>query len=324
MSTRNEIYRFDFTIDAEQITVTDAIKFLNLYCKKWVFQEEKADTGWLHYQGRISLIKKKRLQCLIKMKMFGDVEKPIHWSATMIETKGFDYVMKENSRINGPWKDSDKPKYIPRQYRGKMERLRPFQKFIVETAYHFDDRIINVLIQPEGDIGKSQIASLCELFCRGIDLPPCNDADKLIQSCCNICMKKNVRNPSPIFIDLPRSFPQDKMYGLFTAIEQIKKGKLYDMRYNYTEWWIDSPVIWVFTNNDELDFSMLSKGRWKLWEVDKKTYEIRKWIRGFEALACNTDDKSSSNPCTPYNLTVGATGADAMSDVSDFVDYSFL
>lgn len=305
MTTRNQLWKFDFTLDGEQIEYNQVIKCLERYCKRWCFQLEKGEqTGWKHYQGRVSLNDKKRLQSLRKMNIFGDVDKPPHWSPTMTETTGFDYVMKETTRVNGPWRDSDKAKYIPRQFRGYMKKLRPFQKFIMDTAYDFEDRMINIIICPDGGIGKSMIASLCELYRRGIDLPPCNDAEKLIQSCCNICMKKNVRDPSPIFIDLPRAFNQEKMNGIFIAIEQIKKGKLFDMRYNYTEFWIDSPQIWVFTNNAHIDLGMLSSNRWRLWRVNRETFEleklslksVRKAPGGVEALACNSKDKSFSTP----------------------------
>lgn len=312
MATKNSLWKFDFTLKAEGIGYESVIKSLNIYCKKWVFQLEKAPSGYIHFQGRVSLKKKMRLQELIKMEIFGDENKP-RLSATMTKTKGFEYVMKDDSRVSGPWKDSDKPRYIPRQYRGKMETLRPFQKYILDTAYDFEDRIINVIICPEGGIGKSMIASLGELYRRGIDLPVCNDADKLIQSACNICMKKNIRNPSPLFIDLPRAFNQEKMCGIFTAIEQIKKGKLYDMRYNYTEWWIDSPQIWVFTNNEEIDLSMLSRDRWRFWKVHPRSYELRE----YGALACNTNH-------TPYNtLSVGAIGAKCQALSSESGDESF-
>lgn len=272
----SQLWRFDFTLScAVGWDHTRIIKQLDLYCKQWVLQQEEGESGYLHYQGRVSLKDKTRMSALIKLGILSD---KTHWSITSNKAKGFDYVMKEDTRIMGPWMDTDKPRYIPRQYRGKMETLRPFQKHILESAYHFDERIINVIVSPDGNIGKSVVASLGELYSKGIDLPPCNDAEKLIQSCCNICMAKKIRNPSPIFIDLPRSFNQEKMNGIFTAIEQIKKGKLYDMRYNYTEWWIDSPQIWVFTNNEDLELDYLSRDRWKIWTVNTR-YELEKFKR---------------------------------------------
>ena len=186
------------------------------------------------------------------------------------------YVMKEDTRLEGPFNDRDAKVeiYIPRQYRDKLSTLRPFQKQIWDSANDFNDRIINMIYCPSGNAGKSTIASLCELFGRGIDLPPCNDAEKLIQSCCDICEGKNVRNPSPIFVDLPRAMNKDRLNGIYTAIEQIKKGKLFDLRYKYKEYWIDSPTIWVFSNI-EPDTSMLSSDRWVIWELDDNFNLVR-------------------------------------------------
>ena len=59
---------------------------------------------------------------------------------------------------------------------------------------------------------------------------------------------------------------KDRLNGIYTAIEQIKKGKLFDLRYKYKEYWIDAPQIWVFSNI-EPDISMLSKDRWRLWAI---------------------------------------------------------
>lgn len=84
---------------------------------------------------------------------------------------------------------------------------------------------------------------------------------------CNICMCRNLRNPTPVFIDLPRAMNKDRLNGIYTAIEQIKKGKLYDMRYKYQEFWIDSPNIWVYQNVD-VDLDYLSRDRWKCWSIN--------------------------------------------------------
>lgn len=204
---------------------------------------------------------------------FSDVSFPNFCEPTVGAPKTFDYncyAGKVQTRTRGPWTDKDaEPAYIPRQYRDKMNSLYPFQKFIFDSAKEFDDRIINMIFCPSGNVGKSTIASLCELFGKGIDLPPVNDADRLIQSCCDICMAKQIRDPSPIFVDLPRAMNKDRLNGIYTAIEQIKKGKLYDLRYTYKEWWIDSPTIWVFSNI-EPDMMLLSKDRWRIWKVVNK------------------------------------------------------
>lgn len=266
----NPIYVFDFTIAENQTERTELTEWLSLHAKKWCFQLEKGEeTDYIHYQGRFSLKSKKRLGDLLTLSI-----PTMHISPTSNANKKNNfYVMKSETRIDGPWTEEDEVKYIPRQYRGKLKTLRPFQKYIWDSANDFEDRKINMIFCSKGNVGKTVIASLCELYGNGIDLPPVNDAEKLIQSCCNICMGKKIRNPSPIFIDLPRAFCKDRLNGIYSAIEQIKKGKLVDMRYHYKDWWIDSPQIWVFSNI-EPDLSMLSLDRWMIWEIDEH-YELK-------------------------------------------------
>lgn len=267
---------YDFRMNADGLSPERLVEILPQLAKNFIFQKEKGhETGYVHYQGRLSLIKKARKHEVLKLweVTFHDVPTPNYFEPTVDPPKVFDYncyASKADSRLDGPWTDKDeKPRYIPRQYRDKLDRLYPYQKYIFDTAKEFDDRTINMIYCPTGNQGKSTIASICELFGRGIDLPPVNDADKLVQSCCDVCMAKEVRDPSPIFVDLPRAMNKDRLNGIYTAIEQIKKGKLYDLRYTYKEWWIDSPQIWVFSNI-EPDLSMLSRDRWKVWTINEK------------------------------------------------------
>jgi len=265
--------RWDFRCNANDLSEDVIIESLKRIAKHWVFQEESGHTsGYLHYQGRMSLIKKARKSELMALWSTLELAWPLPnylepTSKEVFKTSDFSYVTKEDTRTRGPWTDKDAKVYIPRQYRNLMSSLYPYQRVIFESAQTFDTRVINFIYCVRGNIGKSTVASLCELFGTGIDLPPVNDSEKLIQSACNICMAKNIRNPSPFFVDLPRAMDKNKLYGIYSAIEQIKKGKLFDCRYNYTEWWIDSPQIWVFSNR-EPDLSMLSLDRWKLWTVD--------------------------------------------------------
>lgn len=264
---------YEFRIGSEGLSEDTIILCLGQLAKHYNFQEEKGEkTGYLHYQGRFSLIKKARKPDLMKLwEKIGIMPIPNYLEpASGTPSKTYDYTnygSKAATRIRGPWTDKEKPPFIPRQYRGKLDTLYPFQKFIFDSALQFEDRIINLIFCPNGNQGKSTIASLCELYANGIDLPPVNDADRLIQSCCDICIAKNVRSPSPIFIDLPRAMNKDRLNGIYTAIEQIKKGKLYDLRYTYKEWWIDSPQIWVFSNV-EPELEMLSKDRWRVWSIN--------------------------------------------------------
>jgi hypothetical protein len=236
--------------------------------KKWVFQEEASDTGYVHFQGRGSLFKKRRIQEL--KPILDDLGlSEMHLSPTVTENQKGEpfYMTKADTRVAGPWKDTDPvSEYVPRQYRGLMDRLYPYQQRIYESAQIFDSRTINLIYDPWGNNGKSTITALCRLHAKGIKIPAVNDAEKLLASVCDILVARNERQPGVVFVDLPRSMDKRKLSGIYAAIEEIKNGCVYDLRYSYKEWWFDSPAVWVFTNI-EPDLSFLSMDRWKLWSV---------------------------------------------------------
>lgn len=283
--TTNAICVFDFTASEQfndEITIKTA---LNKYCKAWCFQlEEGSETGYKHFQGRFSLITKSRKGNIPGINArYSPTSSP--------SSTNFDYVMKEDTRIAGPWSDRDSPAYIPRQFRGKLETLLPFQKTIMEECKVFNDRIINKIYCPGGGRGKSTIAHLMRLFKNGLVLPPLNDADRLVYTCCDKLMAKKIRDSIPIFIDLPRAMNKERLFGLYSAIEVIKSGYVYDTRNRYREWDFDSPNIWVFSNI-EPDLSLLSRDRWRLWEINDKDELVE-----FRGTSCN-----NINSTTPAHL----------------------
>ena len=265
----SQIYCWDFTLSSADYKYQDILDTLQHVAKKGKFQLERGElTDFEHFQGRISTIKKYRLNEIIKLNLF----KGIHWSPTSNANKNnFDYVTKDYTRIDGPWDLSVKPRYIPRQYRNI--NLHSWQQEVIEKSKIFDDRTINIIYDTQGNIGKSTLASVCDLTGQSLDLPPVNDAKDLLALACDICEAKDLRTPNPVFVDMPRAVRKEKLFGIYSAIEQIKKGKLYDLRYKYKEYWIDSPSIWVFTN--ELpDIGLLSKDRWKIWCVEDNELKL--------------------------------------------------
>lgn len=177
--------------------------------------------------------------------------------------------------------------YIPRQYRNLI--LLMWQQWIIDNLDKFDTRIINYVYDPLGCKGKSTLAGIADLMYNCVDMPPINDFEKLIATLCDICMGKDLRSPKAVFIDLPRAMEKNKLHGFIQTCEQIKKGKLYDVRHHYKEYWIDSPQIWIFSNT-LIDFDLLSRDRWKLWIFDDQNNLINK-----EIIDCDTISFNSSN-----------------------------
>lgn len=264
---------WDFTINEERIKFEDLKAWCVEHCKKWAFQlEEGKKTGLKHYQIRVSLKSKKRKNEVLNT--FSEPQHVRHLSPTSgaNRTNEF-YVTKSDTRLSGPWTDRDLNLYIPKQYR--LDKLYPYQSQILETLSVFDNRHINIIVDENGGEGKSSIAAIAELQHDCLDVPCLNDIKDLVGYVCNHCSDRNIHELKGIFIDLPRAMPKCRLQGLYSGIEQIKKGKLYDLRYHTKVWWIDSPVIWVFTNETP-NMEWLSNDRWIFWEItpDKKLKKI--------------------------------------------------
>lgn len=264
---------WDFRTSESNNTLDEIKCWLNEYTKKWCFQLEEGDeNGYRHYQGRFSLVKKRQKHVLLKL--FKTMKPPNYLEPTIEKEhqKEALYVMKADTRIAGPWRDefnteSKQAIYLPRQYRDLT--LYPYQQKIIDSANVFEPRIINLIYDVHGNNGKSTVAAICEILYNGIDMPPLNDYKEIVQLACNICQDSNNRTPKIMCFDMPRSINKDKLYGLYSAIEQIKKGKLYDIRHHYKAFWIDSPQIWVFTNELPLQ-TYLSSDRWKIWQINEQ------------------------------------------------------
>jgi hypothetical protein len=251
--------------------------FLHKIAKKFSFQLEKGnENDYLHWQGRMSLFKKKRKPELMSM-IIGMDEPVFNYLEPTTNTehqKTAFYTMKEDTRVKGPWTDKDEAAYIPKQYRNI--ELYDWQQELINSANDFDCRRIDCIVDIKGCNGKSTIASLGDLKYNFIDLPLCHDGQKIIESTCDILIAKQCRKPKLMFFDMPRAFSKDKMNGIYTALETIKKGKVWDMRHSYKEWWFDSPRLWIFSN-EYPDDRLLSRDRWKFWSItdDKKFCEYK-------------------------------------------------
>lgn len=245
---------------------------INDIAKDWSFQlEEAPTTGKLHFQGRLRLKNKTRKFTLCKTKP------GYHWSVTATDNKNnFDYVVKLESRKAGPWRSNDKPPpFIPIQY--QIPDWHPWQKSVVEKIEQPPDfRNLNVVIDPNGDHGKSTLIGNLASQGKVAKIPYCNDYRDIIR------MVMNVDTSTCYFFDLPKAIKKDKLYGLYSAIEEIKGGFAYDDRHVYKSKWFNAPHIWVFTNT-EPDLNLLSKGRWTLWQINEKL-ELVKYYRRVEVL----------------------------------------
>lgn len=258
----NAVCVWDFTISSKDIKLDTLKNWLNTNCKKWCFQKEKGSkSNYEHYQGRISLKVKDR-------NMNGKLHKKCHWSATSNENKDNDfYCLKENTRIDGPWKNTDL--YIPRQVR-EIDNLFEWQKQIINDREIWDTRCINVVICPKGSIGKSRLCSWAQCYnkARKIPIMDCyKDLMRFVMNTREADFAKGI-SQKLYLVDFPRSLTRSTSAGFWSALESIKDGYAWDDRYSFKEIHFDCPNIWVFSNV-EISQKWFSNDRWKIWDVIK-------------------------------------------------------
>ena len=239
----NAVTRWDFTLKAEGLDIDELKARIKEDCKKWCFQLEEGESGYKHFQGRVSL--------KVKARKGPQWYPAVRWSVTSNANKENDfYVMKSETRIDGPWSDQDK--YIPRQVRGI--KLYPWQQRILEDRLDFDTRTINIVYDTAGNKGKSTLCTYAGSKGLARRIPILESYKDFMR------MVMDTPKSSLYLVDFPRGLSKGNCVSFWGAIETLKDGYAYDDRYNFREEYFDSPNIWVFCNKLP-DFELLSRAR---------------------------------------------------------------
>lgn len=271
---------WDLTIAARGCDHFELVDALRPMCKKFVFQLEQGERstvtnpdGYQHYQGRFSLHKKCVRKSLVSALLGADLT-GFHVSpssSNSMKGEAF-YCMKTQTKIDGPWTDKDEPPraFLPTVQKMDDNGLLPWQEELLQRVDYYDDRTIHVVIDRQGDIGKSAFCKYVWAKKIGQPIPPMNKMEDLVQFCIAF-------SESKLFvIDMPRAMRKKDLFEMYAGIETIKNGMLYDKRYKGTFKYIPEPNIIVFTNAmPKLQY--LSLDRWKMWTVKDKRLEVYKW-----------------------------------------------
>lgn len=259
---------WDITIPADKAVLEDLKKWMKTNCKSYAFQLERgSETGYVHYQCRISLKEKDRLSGVKRLLAIEEA----HLCPTSDANKAnMFYVMKEDTKIDGPWTDKDEePLYIPRQIRD-ITALRPWQQSLISDKDVWNTRSINILIDKMGNIGKSILKTWIGVHQIGRSLPFSNDYKDFMR------MVMDTPKRKLYIIDVPRAIRKEQVHSFFSGIETLKDGYAYDDRYKFREEYFDCPNIWVFMNTLP-DRRYMSFDRWNLWEVIENNLVPKDW-----------------------------------------------
>lgn len=271
MSSDTKINTLDVTVSHSDNDFDFMINFLNKYCNNWGFDHEKGEiTGYHHWQVRCVMKEKKRLQTWINDFIEKGL-KDFKASVTSNENKNnFDYVLKESTRVEGPWLKSTYTPYTNDVKKMLSEGLKLWQQEILDSFEVEDLDIINVLLDEGGFAGKSTLFKYAFQTQKAFFAPSLNSYGKLVEFMCK-CHEKlkpfwDNKNPA-VLLDIPRAINPQEFNEMWSGIEHIKSGILFDTRYTAVPMTADRPVMWVLTNKVP-NPAFLSVKRWKLWNID--------------------------------------------------------
>jgi len=259
-------------------TVERICDVLTEFCKQWCFQLEKGhNENKLHYQLRLILPEAQKKETLLQVfscrfQDMRDVTILPESNNSIVQGGLAFYVMKDDTRVDGPWYD---PSYVPRRrnlYKGEdlecMKEPFPMQQSIINAVHKPpDDRTINWVANFDGCAGKSKLMKYMRMNPKSFDFArvPMGTATQIKTSVI-------AKGPHRIYmVDLPRVRGSDeRQQELFSALEEIKNGWVESPMYGKTdELLMMPPHVWIFSNElPNLKFA--SQDRWRVWTIENR------------------------------------------------------
>jgi len=281
VKTINRVYRYHLTIylnklvdvNLEQFSVDidqDLLdEWFNNNCKKWVYQLEKSKNDMMHYQCVISLHKKEFSKKVLSSisSYTGIKEDYINISPSLTGNTSFNYAMKEETRVEGPWSNKMLEENLQVETLA-LDKFYTWQKIVFHIAMGKpDDRSIHWFYDTKGNRGKTQLTRmLLAKHGKEVGVIPCvGTSNQLVSAIINMGMRKTY------ILDIPRSKSggswDDRVADLMLTIESIKNGLLVSAMYGkLNQLLMPHPNVIVFSN---YDLNGLSPDRWIKYDMDK-------------------------------------------------------
>ena len=258
----------------DNLSVDRMKSILTEFTDQWIFQKEAGtQTGHIHYQCRFIIDPAQYTETLLTIfEARGIVRETVTFlpeSNNSISQGGLTfYVMKDDTRVDGPWYD---PSFKPRKrvtYEGRdlecMKDPRGFQRHIIDDIKpDADDRTMNWWFNKSGCGGKSKLMKWLRWTTDDVARVGLGSATQI---------KTSIIEKGPhraYMVDLPRVRGSDeRQQELFSALEEIKNGWVESPMYGKSaELLMEPPHIHIFSN--ELpNLTYASMDRWKIWIIE--------------------------------------------------------
>lgn len=253
----NPCAHWEFRWNQANAPPADEIKdLLKTYCADWGFQLEQGDGGLLHYQGHFKLVKKRRDPDRFFTATFQkepNYIEPTTNNALTLQKEGIGqfYGLKADTRIEGPWIHD--PCLINTELYDVYdigERLTHFQKIWLSELDTQNTREILFVHGKQGGIGKSTFGMwMFSTRPNTIVIPATLESAEDMLQWTYAFAKLGKDHQATILLDIPRSITGHNTWHKFlTALEDIKRGYLYDKRYTAKAKLVYPPKIIVFAN----------------------------------------------------------------------------
>lgn len=235
--------------------VQDLIKILDPKCYRYCFQLERGEeTGYVHYQGAMSLTTKCRQTSILKWLKPGTELGVIRDLEAM-----YKYCRKIDTRISGPWMKGE-----PEQL-WLIETLRPWQQEVEGIARGAADRrTIHWYWSDKGDLGRTQLCKYLSYHYNAIGV--LGKTSDVLDMC-----TKAAKNLKIVLFNIPRGERPDK--SLYRQLEVIKDGYWFSGKYETSMVNINSPHVFVFAN-EAPEEHRLSQDRWHIVKIDDSPDQI--------------------------------------------------
>lgn len=156
--------------------------------------------------------------------------------------------------------------YIPPPWDDPNPEWYDCQKAILDDLQAQNMRQILCVVDTLGNSGKTYLIKWHALRFKATSLPISNNYKDLMRFAFDLHIKQHM-SLNTVFIDIPRSFPKNNLRALYSAIETLKDGTIWDDRWSL-DMRIDIPPprICVMTNA-EPDMSYLTADRWLIQHI---------------------------------------------------------
>lgn len=293
----NQIYMVDATLPEAKNTVQGVITFGKTFCDKWVFQleegkqQDEQGQGYRHFQCRFKLKERLRLHQIIALMQSNGLI--VHSRAVSPTSKAcaskpvWSYVMKEDTRIDGPWSDRDVDMdRLPERLRLPLMSPYPWQRSCVELPR--DCRRIHFIVDEQGHSGKTTFGQAWkEVHPDDVLYVKFNPRDmRALEE--GIVAKYNAGEKYRdfvVYVNMPRgaaaALTESQAQDLMNVLEQVKDGHMVDRRYKYTETTLGNTLV-IVVSNEAVPFTdkYLSEDRPQYWRIDRtmRLQEVRLWV----------------------------------------------